>query len=224
MINKLITLIFASLIFMVSCKLAEPVGKLAHNEKVVIESSISDKSNLNKIASPNRSATNGIPANYTPELIKEELSLPTYSVFNIPETIRLMTRRSQNLYTMIDNWYGTPYRLGGTTKKAIDCSAFMQVLYGSIYKYKLPRTAMEQYAYSKQINDKSDLREGDLVFFRIKTNRISHVGIYLADGKFAHASSSKGVVISSLSENYWTRYYAGGGRIEEAVYANIYKK
>lgn len=82
----------------------------------------------------------------------------------------------------------------------------------------MPRTSRAQYAASTRV-DKSSLQEGDLVFFKIRTSNISHVGLYVGDGKFVHSSSSKGVVISNLSDNYWTRYYAGGGRIESAIYA-----
>ncbi|MBX9449881.1 MAG: C40 family peptidase [Taibaiella sp.] len=69
----------------------------------------------------------------------------------------------------------------------------------------MPRTSRDQYSISKKIGSKDELREGDLVFFKIRSRAISHVGIYLADGKFAHASSSKGVVISSLDQDYWSK-------------------
>lgn len=156
---------------------------------------------------------------YTPEELAEEQSQQTFTIYNITGTIQKMNKRSKDLYAMIDSWYGTPYKLGGTTRKAIDCSAFMQKLYSGIYKHQLPRTAKEQFAHAKYIAGKQDLREGDLVFFKIRSKNISHVGIYLADGKFAHASSSKGVIISSLDSKYWTKYYVGGGRVESAIYA-----
>lgn len=156
---------------------------------------------------------------YTEEELAEERSQQTYSIVNITKTMQQINKRSKDLYAMIDSWYGTPYKLGGTTRKAIDCSAFMQTIYNAIYKHQLPRTAKEQFSYSKYIAGKQDLREGDLVFFKIRSKNISHVGIYLADGKFAHASSSKGVIISSLDSKYWAKYYVGGGRVEKAIYA-----
>ena len=64
---------------------------------------------------------------------------------------------------------------------------------------------------------KEELKEGDLVFFKINSKSISHVGVYLGDDKFAHASSSKGVMISNLNEAYWKRYYYKGGRLIESL-------
>lgn len=207
-------------LLLASCKLAEPVGynaysKSASNEKNNFIEGVNVEVGSTKTISNNSEIT----PTYTKKQLAEEKSLTSYSIFNIPETFRQLTKRSQNLYSFIDNWYGTPYRFGGTTRRGIDCSAFMQEIFNGVYKYRLPRTSRDQFAISKKINRQEDLREGDLVFFKIRTSSISHVGIYLADGKFAHASSSKGVIISNLGENYWSRYYAGGGRVEEAVYA-----
>ena len=118
-----------------------------------------------------------------------------------------------SLYSFIDNWMGVRYRLGGTTKSGIDCSAFVRTLYSSVFCTDLLRTAAEQFTMANVIFDKDQLKEGDLVFFRIHSSRISHVGIYLTNNHFVHASCSKGITISSLDETYWSRYYAAGGRI-----------
>lgn len=122
-------------------------------------------------------------------------------------------RKNPELYGFIQDWYGTPYRMGGTTKKAIDCSAFTRQLFSDVYGSSLDRTAAMQFMMTKRIYDKEELKEGDLVFFSIRTKRISHVGVYLGDGKFVHASSSRGVIISELGQTYWSRYYSGGGRL-----------
>lgn len=116
------------------------------------------------------------------------------------------------LYRFIDEWYGVKYRMGGTTKKGVDCSAFVQHLYQYVFGYDILRTACLQFKESKKI-DKEDLKEGDLVFFRVHTSRISHVGVYLRNNFFVHSASSKGVSIANLSNAYWSRYFAGGGRI-----------
>lgn len=115
------------------------------------------------------------------------------------------------LFRIIDNWLGTRYRLGGSNKDGIDCSAFMQVLFSSLYGINLPRTAREQYHMAKRIS-RTELKEGDLVFFNT-TGGVSHVGMYLQNNKFVHASSS-GVTISDLFDDYWMRKLVGVGRIE----------
>ena len=117
------------------------------------------------------------------------------------------------LYNFVEEWYGTRYRLGGTDKRGIDCSSFVQHLYERVYGMNLFRTAFEQFNMSNLLWKFTDLKEGDLVFFRIHGSKISHVGVYLMNNCFVHASSSKGVMISSLNEDYWQKYYACGGRV-----------
>jgi len=116
------------------------------------------------------------------------------------------------LYRFIDEWYGVKYRMGGTTKKGVDCSAFVQHLYQYVFGYDILRTACLQFSEAKRIA-KDDLKEGDLVFFRVGTSRISHVGVYLRNNFFVHSASSKGVSIANLGNAYWSKYFAGGGRI-----------
>jgi cell wall-associated NlpC family hydrolase len=117
-----------------------------------------------------------------------------------------------NLFKLLDEWMGTRYHLGGTTKDGIDCSAFMQTLFASLYGIILPRTAREQYDFSKKIS-RTELREGDLVFFNT-IGGVSHVGMYLQNNKFVHASTG-GVTISDLYDEYWSRKFIGVGRIEQ---------
>lgn len=105
-------------------------------------------------------------------------------------------------------WAGTRYRLGGTTKAGVDCSAFVRAAMNTAFNLHLPRSTAEQ-KYSGKAISKSDLRPGDLVFFR----KNHHVGIYIGGGKFVHASSSRGVMTSSLSEKYWTRNYTQSRRV-----------
>lgn len=128
--------------------------------------------------------------------------------------INVMPNQISNvmLYRFIDEWYGVKYRMGGTTKKGVDCSAFVQHLYQYVFGYNILRTACLQFKESKKIA-KDDLKEGDLVFFKVGTSRISHVGVYLRNNFFVHSASSKGVSIANLSNAYWSRYFAGGGRI-----------
>lgn len=116
-----------------------------------------------------------------------------------------------SLLGFIENWFGTRYRFGGTTKKGIDCSALTGSLLLAVYGFALPRTAHEQYDATEHI-DKDSLKEGDLVFFNTRGG-VSHVGLYLENNFFVHASSSQGVTISNLDDQYYSKRFICGGRI-----------
>lgn len=118
------------------------------------------------------------------------------------------TNASQKVLSVYRNWAGTRYRLGGSTKAGIDCSAFVKTAMNSAFSLHLPRSTAEQKSVGRAIS-KADLRPGDLVFFR----KNHHVGVYIGGGKFVHASSSRGVMTSSLSENYWARNYTQSRRV-----------
>lgn len=123
---------------------------------------------------------------------------------------------NHKLYIEAANWIGTPYRYGGTTKKGVDCSGLTMSIYRTVYKKKLSRNSEEQRDKDCQRVLKRNLREGDLVFFHNgkKKRRASHVGIYLKDGRFIHASTSVGVVVSSLNERYYSSHWLQGGRVK----------
>lgn len=138
----------------------------------------------------------------------------SFSVAHEKITIDQLVKTSDSaLANFIKSWLGVPYRYGGTSRSGIDCSAFTQTLYASVYHIDLFRTAFAQFNASIPIYDPRDLEEGDLVFFKIHSRIISHVGVYLSNGYFVQASSH-GVMISSLEERYWKRYFFAGGRIE----------
>lgn len=119
---------------------------------------------------------------------------------------------NENLLAKIDEWWGVRYCMGGMSKRCVDCSAFMQVLFTEVFATNIPRTAAEQHNFSNRI-DKSELQMGDLVFFATYTRGASHVGLYLGNNKFVHASTSQGVMISDLNDTYWKPRYYGSGRI-----------
>jgi hypothetical protein len=121
--------------------------------------------------------------------------------------------KNLSLFGYIDNWFGTKYRMGGSTKSGIDCSALTSSLLLAVYGFAVPRTARQQYKATQHIN-KSDLKEGDLVFFNTHGG-VSHVGLYLDNDYFVHASSSQGVTISSLDDSYYAKRFICGGRVEE---------
>lgn len=119
-----------------------------------------------------------------------------------------------NLYSSIEKWLGTPYRYAGNTMKGIDCSAFVNKVYESAYCFLLNGNSATMYRTVKHL-PKDQLQEGDLVFFKTTKNKVvSHVGVYLGNNKFAHASRSRGVTISDLNQPYYQRRFVKGGRVE----------
>ena len=115
------------------------------------------------------------------------------------------------LHQVYERWAGTPYRYGGQSRDGVDCSSFVRQTVDTVESYELPRTTVEQARVGMSIPRK-DLEAGDLVFF--KTGALSHhVGIYLGQGRFMHASSSQGVTISRLDNVYWRHHYWQSRRI-----------
>jgi lipoprotein Spr len=117
-----------------------------------------------------------------------------------------------NLYSFIDEWYGTAYHMGGQDKSGIDCSGFAKKLYEVVFGTDLAHSSAELYSTCKHVKKGGDVEEGDLVFFKTHGRHISHVGVYLMNYYFVHASTSQGVVISSLKEEYWQKHYVGAGK------------
>ncbi|PWV83127.1 C40 family peptidase [Halomonas sp. A11-A] len=111
----------------------------------------------------------------------------------------------QALLAQHERWVGTPYRIGGTSSSGIDCSALVQSVFEETFRVSLPRTTGEQVHQGVPV-ERGELVPGDLVFFR-PPGRYDHVGIYLGEGRFLHASTSRGVMISELDNRYWQRYY-----------------
>ncbi len=119
---------------------------------------------------------------------------------------------SRTLLEAVDHWYGVRYRRGGNTKSGIDCSGFTEAVFLAAYGMQIPAVAREQYKACRKIST-SELVEGDLVFFNT-TGGISHVGVYLGNDKFIHATVSRGVMVNGLHESYYAQRYMGCGRIE----------
>ena len=128
--------------------------------------------------------------------------------------------RNTKMFEFIEDWYGTPYKLGGTSKTGIDCSAFSQFLFASVYGISIARTARDQHSQTNRIS-RTQLKEGDLIFFNTRGG-ISHVGVYLQNNKFVHASTSGGVMISDVFDDYWARKFVGVGRLKDhEIVANL---
>lgn len=108
----------------------------------------------------------------------------------------------ERLRSIIASYAGTPYRKGGMSRKGIDCSGFVCVVFRELNHARMPRTARRQSRLGKPVA-LEDAQAGDLVFFVTGQRGIDHVGIYVGDDKFAHASTAKGVIISDLASGYY---------------------
>lgn len=118
------------------------------------------------------------------------------------------------LFEMVGEWMGVPYKYSGSSKKGIDCSGLVCTVFRDCYDRVITGSANDIYNTVEPVK-KSELREGDLVFFKIRKNRISHVGIYLGQDRFVHASLKKGVIVSYLNDPYYTKYFYKGGRLKD---------
>ncbi len=118
-----------------------------------------------------------------------------------------------SLLEAVDDWYGVRYRSGGNTKSGVDCSGFTVAVYSALYGIMLPRVSRDQYSLSRKIST-TELQEGDLLFFNTTGRGVSHVGIYLGNNKFVHASVSRGVMVNDLFETYYLKRFIGAGRID----------
>ena len=155
---------------------------------------------------------------YVDEYVKEVPYVPTPSAEAVRSGnvnalgIEREPGDNEELYNAIQQWMGTPYRYGGNDKNGVDCSAFVGHIYLQVYNRQLHRVANDIQLDADLIS-KSELREGDVVFFTNSKGRVSHVGIYLKNGLFAHSSTSRGVIISRLDDKYWSKHFYKGGRI-----------
>ena len=131
--------------------------------------------------------------------------------------VRITAEDNIFLYNEGAKWLGAPHRLGGSTKRGVDCSGFVAIMFREVYRKQLARSSADMLKYNCKKVSRSKLQEGDLVFFRTGSGKKkvpNHVGIYLKNGKFIHTSTSKGVMVSSLSEPYFTRSWITGGRVK----------
>jgi lipoprotein Spr len=136
--------------------------------------------------------------------------------------VAMSATSNMKLFHFVYDWIGTPYRFGGDSRRGIDCSAFTKELYSEVFNMDIQRSSRDIFSMVSPVR-RDDLKEGDLVFFKIHSRRISHVGIYLGNNRFAHASS-RGVAISSLDDAYYRRYFYRGGRMLESFKAELEKQ
>lgn len=140
---------------------------------------------------------------------KEDHFIKEYSArLGIP----LDNKTNKELIIAVSEWLGVPYKYGGDSKSGTDCSGFIGQVYKKVYNKSISRSANGLYEEAKKIN-KNQLKDGDLVFFKINTTKVGHVGIYLKDGYFIHATTKRGVMVNNLNEDYYSKYYFASGRI-----------
>ena len=143
---------------------------------------------------------------------KENHNSSPYKTYSEKLGVALQGNEDKKLIECLAEWIGAPYKYGGNTKQGTDCSGMVSSVYKETYNINMYRSSADQLKNVKQI-DKSELKAGDLVFFKIAGEKVSHVGIYLGENKFIHASTKRGVVVNSLDEDYYKKYYFTSGRV-----------
>ena len=120
------------------------------------------------------------------------------------------------LYAEVSTWLGTPYRYGGSTKRGVDCSGFTMQVYKKVYRKKLPRSTSGLAKANYKKVAKSKLYTGDLILFATGKDKkqVSHVGIYLKDGKFIHAYTSRGVMVNHINDDYYRKAWVRAIRVK----------
>ena len=133
----------------------------------------------------------------------------------VKELVKRQQATPKRLQRVVDSYLGVPYKWGGTTRQGMDCSALVRAVYREAYGIELPRTSKQMYRLGRPIERRHDLQAGDLVFFRISSSGpgVSHVGVYMGKGRFAHASSTKGGIVVAFDQPYFKNRYAGARRI-----------
>src|SRR6202789_2894290 len=166
-------------------------------------------------------AQTNISPNQTPDTAPDDQESLAKDYLSQIMGVALSATSNIKLFHFVYDWIGTPYRFGGTSRKGIDCSAFTKELYSQVFNMDIERNSRDIFRMVSPVR-RDELKEGDLVFFKIHSRRISHVGIYLGNNRFAHASS-KGVAISSLDDSYYSRYFYRGGRMLESFKEELSK-
>jgi probable lipoprotein NlpC len=134
---------------------------------------------------------------HTTSLIRED---QPYQIYSEKLGVKLIGNEDLNLLQSMISWKGTPYKYGGNTKKGTDCSGFVSSLYKEVYGKQLQRSSRDMVQDVKFVS-KKELKTGDILFFKINSKAITHVGIYISDNKFIHAQTKDGVVVTDLTTN-----------------------
>lgn len=126
----------------------------------------------------------------------------------------LKGNENPDLLKTVDSWLGVPYEYGGCSKNGTDCSCLIHNIYKEVYNVELPRISEDISNKAKKIN-KENASAGDLFFFKISKDKVSHIGLHISRGYFVHASSSNGVMINHIDEKYYRNAFSFAGRIKK---------
>jgi lipoprotein Spr len=218
--NKILILCVLALIFYGGCASSSNTSRYKNKteKKSPSDRSVRFTSNEKKRTDV-RADSSGIDFNYPEdeENLPDEVSVDISRLRSYSGTGTETTLKEKMLMEII-RYLNTPYKFGGNSKEGIDCSAFTQTIYNNVYSVQLLRSARQQYTQGLAVNHRENLQFGDLVFFNTRRRVIpGHVGIYLGENLFAHASSAKGVIVSSLDHEYYSRRFMGGRRMETST-------
>lgn len=152
------------------------------------------------------------PVYEKPPVVKENEKSDFYKDYSKKLGVNLQGTENKKLIISMAEWLGVPYKYGGESRQGTDCSGMVMTIYKEVYNKDLFRSSNEQVKNVKLIK-REELTTGDLVFFKISGNKVSHVGIYIGENKFIHSTTQSGVVISSLEEPYYKKSFFSGGRV-----------
>jgi murein DD-endopeptidase / murein LD-carboxypeptidase len=149
------------------------------------------------------------------EIVKKKLI--AFQSKGIEKTVDTSKYNKEELIALSKSYLGTPHLMRGTSKKGIDCSGLMMVVH-RVYGVTLPHSSHEQARFGKIVAVRDSLQKGDLVFFYNSyqsANFITHAGLYLGENEFIHASASRGVIITSMDDKYWSTRYLFATRLKD---------
>ena len=164
--------------------------------------------------------TKSVPNQETEKAADEDKSL-IKDYFSQIMGVALSTTSNVKLFQFVYDWIGTPYRFGGSSKNGVDCSAFTKELYSKVFNMDIKRSSRDIFTMVSPVK-KEDLKEGDIVFFKIHSRNITHVGVYLGNNRFVQ-SANGGVKISNLDDDYYSHYFFKGGRLLDSFKKELSK-
>ena len=205
-------------------KSIKSVTTVKHPKTTISEKAVQTQKNVKiekKVTTTKKVSTNSeiysIPENNKTQLLVNEMSELKRKHERIAKSGTASEKKSaaieKKLLTSYSKWKGTKYAWGGDSKKGIDCSALTRRIYREVYGHELPRVSTQQAQTGKKVSSKN-LKAGDIVFFKPE-GRTNHTAVYVGNSLFINASSSKGVVMSSLKSPYWGKYFKYGVRVDK---------